>query len=253
MGAGLTRRITWLGHSTVLIELGGVRLLTDPVLRGRLLHMKRVAPSVDPARLAGLGAVLISHMHHDHFDVPSLRRLERAATQLVVPAGSGRRVGRRGFAKVIEVRAGDTADLGAARVLIVPAIHGGKRYPLGARTEALGYVIEAGGRRVYFAGDTDLFDGMAELGELDLALIPVWGWGPRLGPGHLDPERAAAALALLEPRLAVPIHWGTLFPRAHRDRNGRLTDPPHEFAAAAATVAPAVDVRILAPGDALDI
>ena len=237
----------------MLIELAGVRLLTDPVLRGRLLHMRRVARGVDPALLSGLGAVLISHMHHDHFDVPSLRLLERGATQLVVPAGSGRRAARRGFAKVIEVSAGDRTDLGAVSVLTVPAIHGGKRYPIGARTEALGYVIEAGGRRVYFAGDTDIFDGMAELGELDLALIPIWGWGPKLGEGHLDPERAAEALALLEPRVAVPIHWGTLFPRMSRDRHRRLTQPPHEFAAAAARVAPAVDIRILAAGEALDL
>jgi L-ascorbate metabolism protein UlaG (beta-lactamase superfamily) len=237
----------------VLIELGGVRLLTDPVLRGRLLHMKRVARAVDPALLSGLGAVLISHLHHDHFDVPSLRRLERAATQLVVPAGSGRRATRRGFAKVIEVSAGDRTNLGAVTVLTVPAIHPGKRYPIGAGTQALGYVIEADGRRVYFAGDTDLFDGMTELGELDLALIPVWGWGPSLGAGHLDPERAAEALALLEPRLAVPIHWGTLFPRINRDRSDRLTAPPHEFATAAARVAPGVDVRILEPGDALEL
>jgi L-ascorbate metabolism protein UlaG (beta-lactamase superfamily) len=249
----VTRRVTWLGHSTVLIELGGVRLLTDPVLRGRLLHMKRVAPSVDPGLLTGLGVVLISHMHHDHFDVGSLRRLEHAAAQLVVPAGSGRRAARRGFARVIEVSAGHRTDLGAVSVLAVPAIHPGNRYPLGTKTEALGYVIEADGRRVYFAGDTDLFDGMSELGELDLALLPVWGWGPRLGPGHLDPERAAEALALLEPRLAVPVHWGTLFPRVNRDRTRRLIDPPHEFAAAAARIAPAVEIRILAPGDALDL
>jgi L-ascorbate metabolism protein UlaG (beta-lactamase superfamily) len=248
----VTRRVTWLGHATVLIELGGVRLLTDPVLRGHLLHMKRVAPSVDPALLSGLGAVLISHMHLDHFDVPSLGRLERAATQLVVPAGSGRRAARRGFARVIEVSEGDRTDLGAVSVLTVPASHPGNRYPLGAKTEALGYVIEADGRRVYFAGDTDLFDGMTELGELDVALMPVWGWGPRLGPGHLDPERAAEALALLEPRVAVPIHWGTLFPRVNRDRTERLTRPPHEFAAAAARVAPTVEVRILPPGDSLD-
>jgi L-ascorbate metabolism protein UlaG (beta-lactamase superfamily) len=249
----VTRRVTWLGHSTVLIELGGVRLLTDPVLRGRLLHMRRVAPAVDPALLAGLGAVLISHLHHDHFDVPSLRRLEPAAAQLLVPAGSGRRAARRGFAKVVELSPGDRTDLGAVSVLTVPAIHGGRRHPLAAETEALGYVIEADGKRVYFAGDTDLFDGMTELGEIDVALIPVWGWGPKLGAGHLDPERAAEALALIEPRIAVPIHWGTLFPRTNRDRDDRLTAPPHEFAATAARVAPAVDIRILSPGDALDL
>ena len=249
----MTRRVTWIGHSTVLIELGGVRLLTDPVLRRRLLHMRRVAPAVDPALLTGLGAVLISHMHHDHFDVPSLRALEPTAAQLLVPAGSGRRAARRGFGKVIEVSAGDRTDLGAVSVLTVPAVHGGRRYPLGAKTKALGYIIEADGRRVYFAGDTDLFDGMTELGELDLALIPVWGWGPNLGAGHLDPERAAEALALIEPRLAVPIHWGTLFPRINRDRTDRLTAPPHEFAATAARVAPGVDIRILSPGDTLDL
>jgi L-ascorbate metabolism protein UlaG (beta-lactamase superfamily) len=247
------RRVTWLGHSTVLIELGGVRLLTDPVLRTRLLHMRRVVAPVDPASHEGLGAVLISHLHHDHFDVPSLRSLEPAPGQLLVPAGSGRRATRRGFAKVVELSSGDRAQLGAVTVTAVPAVHGGRRFPFGAQTEALGYVIEADGRRVYFAGDTDLYDGMSELGELDLALVPVWGWGPTLGSGHLDPERAAEAVALLEPRIAVPIHWGTLFPVVNRDKNERLTAPPHEFAAAAARVAPAVDIRILAPGDALDL
>ena len=121
----MTRRVTWLGHSTVLIELGGVRLLTDPVLRGRLLHMRRVAPAVDPALLTGLGGVLISHLHHDHFDVPSLRRLDPGRHSCSFPAGSGRRAARRGFAKVIEVSPGDRTDLGAVSVLTVPAIHGG--------------------------------------------------------------------------------------------------------------------------------
>jgi L-ascorbate metabolism protein UlaG (beta-lactamase superfamily) len=249
----VTRKVTWLGHSTVLIELGGGRLLTDPVLRDRLLHLTRVAPPVKPAHYTNLTAVLVSHLHHDHFDVPSLQRLDRAATQLIVPAGGGRRAVRLGFGAVSEVNAGDATALDATRVLAVPAVHGGSRYPVGSKADALGYVIEADGRRVYFAGDTDLFDGMTELGELDLALIPVWGWGPRLGSGHLNPERAAEALALLEPRLAVPIHWGTLFPRWHHDRARRLIDPPHEFARAAASVAPAVDVRILAPGDALEL
>ena len=102
----MTRRVTWLGHSTVLIELGGVRLLTDPVLRGRLLHMRRVAPAVDPALLTGLGAVLISHMHHDHFDVPSLRRLERAATQLRRPGG------QRAAGRPARLREGDRGERG---------------------------------------------------------------------------------------------------------------------------------------------
>ncbi len=249
----MTRRITWLGHSTVLIELGGVRLLTDPVLRDRLLHMRRIAASVDPAHHAALDGVLVSHLHHDHLDPRSLRLIDSASTRLVVPAGTGRLGARQGFASVTELATGDETAIGAARVVAVPAIHGGGRHPLGSKAEVLGFVVEGGERRVYFAGDTDLFGEMGELGELDLALIPVWGWGPRLGPGHLNPERAAEALTLLRPRVAVPIHWGTLFPRGHRDRARRLTDPPHEFAREAARVAPEVDVRVLSPGDSLDL
>ncbi len=249
----MTRRVTWLGHSTVLIELGGTRILTDPVLRGRLLHLRRVAAAVDPAHHGELDAVLVSHVHHDHLDFPSLRMLERARTRLVVPLGAGRLVAGQGFATLSELVPGGTTEVDGTHVHAVPAVHGGSRFPLGAKAETLGYIVEGDGLRVYFAGDTDLFDGMGELGALDLALIPVWGWGPKLGTGHLNPERAAEAIALLEPRVAVPIHWGTFFPRLHRDRARRLTDPPHEFARAAARVAPAVDVRILTPGDALDL
>jgi L-ascorbate metabolism protein UlaG (beta-lactamase superfamily) len=112
------------------------------------------------------------------------------------------------------------------------------------RTVALGYVI-AGSRTVYFAGDTDVFDGMASLGTIDVALIPVAGWGPRLPPGHLDPVRAAEALVLIQPRVAIPIHWGTYAP--WRPSRGDDT-PARAFAELAATVAPTVDVRVLRPG-----
>lgn len=138
-------------------------------------------------------------------------------------------------------------------VVATPARHDGRRRPLGAAVDALGFVVEGDGARIYFAGDTDLFDGMAHLGDggLDVALLPVWGWGPSLGPGHLDPERAARAVALLRPRVAIPIHWGTLLPvtstvrAAHRRL---LTEPPRAFAAHCARLAPGVEVRILRPG-----
>ena len=249
----MTRRVTWLGHSTVLIEVGGARLLTDPVLRTRLLHLRRVVPSVDPAHHSGLDAVLLSHLHHDHLHAPSLRTLDRSAVRLVVPAGTGRLGARQGFAETIELAPGEATRVGGVRVKAVPAVHDGGRIPLGRKVDALGFVVEADGLRVYFAGDTDVFEGMAEMEALDVALIPVWGWGPRLGPGHLDPERAAEALALLRPRIAAPIHWGTLFPLGRRDRSRRLTDPPHEFARAAARVAPEVEIRVLQPGRALDL
>jgi L-ascorbate metabolism protein UlaG (beta-lactamase superfamily) len=105
---------------------------------------------------------------------------------------------------------------------------------------------------VYFAGDTDLFPGMEELRPLDVALLPVAGWGPKLGPGHMDAERAACAAQVLRPRIAVPIHWGTLHPR-WKGPGSWFSDPPETFAARVAGLAPDVVVRVLAPGESLEL
>ncbi len=130
------------------------------------------------------------------------------------------------------------------------AEHAARRLPGGRRVPALGYVIE-GPRRIYFAGDTDIFPGMAGLGpDLDVALLPIAGWGPRLPPGHLDAERAAHALRLLRPRMAVPIHWGTYHP-LHLPPPA--ADPAAEFVRVAAAYAPDVQVRVLAVGASLDL
>src|SRR4029450_11363979 len=97
-------RITWVGHSTVLVELDGVRLLTDPVLRPRVLHLRRTGP-VDWETLPDLDAVLVSHAHQDHLDLPSLRLLGRSLP-LVVPRGAARLLQRHGFERGVEVRGG---------------------------------------------------------------------------------------------------------------------------------------------------
>jgi L-ascorbate metabolism protein UlaG (beta-lactamase superfamily) len=240
--------VTFLGHATVRLEVGGARLLTDPLLRDRIGHVRRRVTPIAPDAYRDLDGVLISHLHLDHLDVPSLRRLERSAP-VVVPRGGGGMVRRAGFGDVREVSSGERFELGGVAVEAVPADHDGRRWPRGAPVEALGYVVA---RRIYFAGDTDIYDGMEALRPLDVALLPVWGWGPTLGPGHLDPEGAARALALLRPRIAIPIHWGTLFPVGMMRRRGdRLTDPPHEFAEHAARLAPDVRVEILQPGATL--
>jgi L-ascorbate metabolism protein UlaG (beta-lactamase superfamily) len=246
-------RLTWIGHATVLIELAGVRMLTDPVLRGRLAHLTRHGAPPTPDATARLDAVLLSHLHLDHFDVPSLRRVD-PATSVLVPRGATSRVRRLGFTTVTELAPGETAEVGDVTVTAVPATHDGRRHPLAEPAEAIGFVLRAD-ERVYFAGDTDLFDDMEGLVEdLDLALLPVWGWGPSLGPGHMDPEAAARAAAMLRPRVAVPIHWGTLFPAGLKHwRPGPLAEPPHAFARAVAELAPDVEVRVLAPGDALEM
>jgi L-ascorbate metabolism protein UlaG (beta-lactamase superfamily) len=244
--------VRWIGHATVLITLDGTRLLTDPLLRRRTAHLRRRAPLV-PVTAEGLGAVLLSHAHYDHLDMPSLRLLGRSVP-IVAPSGLGSLLRRRGFDSVHEVEPGEVHEVGTLRIEATFAAHDGARPPLPARAPALGFAVH-GSRRLYFAGDTDLFPEMAGLvPDLDLALVPIWGWGPSLGRGeHLDPERAAEAVALLRPRIAVPIHWGTYAPAyiAGRRALGFLEEPPRAFTRAMAEKAPDVDVRILAPGEVL--
>jgi L-ascorbate metabolism protein UlaG (beta-lactamase superfamily) len=241
--------VTWGGHATVLLELGGARLLTDPVLRSRVAHLRRHGepPALDLAER--LDAVLISHLHYDHLDLPSLRGIAGEVTAFA-PHGAGALLRRAGFGAVRELRPGESGEVAGVRVSAVPAAHDPRRRPLGPRAEPLGFVLEAG-PRVYFAGDTDLFAGMSEIAPVDLALLPVAGWGPELGSGgHLDPKSAARAAALIRPSVAVPIHWGTLYPRGRR-LGGWFTEPARRFAAHAAELAPDVEVRVLAPGERL--
>jgi L-ascorbate metabolism protein UlaG (beta-lactamase superfamily) len=250
---GTVDRVTWVGHSTALVQLDGTRLLTDPLLRGRLLHLRRRTPPPSPEATARIDAVLVSHMHGDHMDLGSLRRIDRG-TRLIVPRGAAAFLRAHGLPGAEEIAVGETIEVGALKVTAVSAEHDGGRRPFGGpQGEACGYVVE-GSRRVYFAGDTDLFGGMEGLAGADVALLPVWGWGPSLGEGHLDPDRAAEAVALLEPRVAIPIHWGTYYPVAlHRWKPEPLHEPPRRFAERVARLAPGVEVRILEPGDSTPI
>jgi L-ascorbate metabolism protein UlaG (beta-lactamase superfamily) len=241
-------RVVYLGHATTLIEIDGIRVLTDPVLRDRILHLRRIgAPFA--GQLGDVDAILISHGHADHLDPPSLKTVGRALP-LIVPRGLGGILKRRGFSNVEEISVGETARIGSLQITAVPASHDGQRWPIGRRVEALGYVVE-GGSRAYFAGDTDLFDEMDAIGSLDLAFLPVAGWGPRIGRGHLDPARAATATGILEPRIVVPIHWGTL----HSSRR-----PPKDPGAQAREFKRLVgegdsraEVRILEPGESTSL
>lgn len=243
-------RITWVGHSTVLIDLDGVRLLTDPVLRAGVLHLRRTAP-VDWDALPDLDAALVSHAHYDHLDLPSLRRLGRSLP-LVVPRGVARLLRRSGFEHIVELESGDETRVGTVTIRATPAKHGARRGLFGVKAAPLGFRV-SGAASVYFAGDTDIFAGMSSLGPgLDVALLPVAGWGPRLPRGHLNPARAAEALRLLRPRMAVPIHWGTYRRIGLSRERGALREPAESFARLAAEVAPDVDVRVVPVGGALE-
>jgi L-ascorbate metabolism protein UlaG (beta-lactamase superfamily) len=239
--------ITYVGHATTLIEVDGARLLTDPVLTERIGHIRRIAPA--PVGCPDCDVVLISHAHHDHLDPRSLRRVPREVP-VIAPPGSAPVVRRWTRHSVIEAAAGASVKVGAVEVVATPAAHDGRRLPVGRRTPAVGFLVR-GTSRVLFFGDTDVFGGMADLaGDLDVALLPIWGWGPRVGPGHMDPERAARAAALLAPRVAVPIHWGTLAgPRVWWRADPAM--PARRFVEHLAAVAPAVAPSVLAPGERL--
>ncbi|MBK8986132.1 MAG: MBL fold metallo-hydrolase [Chloroflexi bacterium] len=247
------QRITYVGHATVLIEMDGARLLTDPVLRGHLAHLAHRTRHMPLADFQDIDAVLISHLHWDHLDWPSLDRLGRHI-RLIVPGDSAVYFARQGFTNVEELRANEETAVNGLKIRATPAVHDGRRHPKGPSAQPNGYLVD-GRRTIYFAGDTDIFPEMADLSaQLDVALLPVWGWGPTLGKGHLDPERAALALTLLRPQIAIPIHWGALHPIGMGLFNPAfLRLPPLAFARRAAELAPEVHTHILSLGDTLSL
>jgi L-ascorbate metabolism protein UlaG (beta-lactamase superfamily) len=247
--------ITWWGHATCTVADSGVRVLTDPLFARRLAHLRRRRGAVPPPGARRADVALVSHLHADHLHVPSLARLA-PGTRLLVPRGAPRAVPglrRLTHLRVTEVAPGDATPVGDLVVRAVPARHDGRRLPLGPhRSPALGFVVE-GEARTYFAGDTGLFDSMAkEVGPVDVALLPVGGWGPHLGDGHLDAGRAAEALVRLAPRSAIPVHYGTYWPIGlDAVRPHEFHAPGAEFVRLAALRAPEVVVHRLEHGESV--
>ena len=218
------------------------------MLGRRTFFLRRLVAPPRSEAVDDIDAVLISHAHADHLDPPSLRRVHLAGPVLAPRAAAG--CLRRGGGRAVqEVTAGSSVVLRGVTVETVHAEHDGRRWPRGPSAAAVGYVVSAGAS-VYFAGDTDIYPEMSALGgRVDVALLPVSGWGSTLGDGHLTPERAAQALATIAPRVAVPIHWGTLgLPWTRPSREARYA-PAGAFAEAAARLAPDVHVRVLEPGE----
>lgn len=230
-------RLTWLGHSTVLIELAGVRLLTDPLLRRRTGPLVRSDTAPDWRHWHDPDAVLLSHLHHDHADLASLRRMGGAP----VLTGAGNRdwLANRGLTVASPaarpdpsvVRRANAADGewwtvpnpppgrpgsqgGGVSVRLVKAVHESRRMPH-RPNDTHGFLVRSADLVVYFAGDTALYDEMAGLADLagraiDVAVLPIGGWGPVLSDGHLGPATAAEAAARIGARMVLPVHYGTL-------------------------------------------
>ena len=244
-------RLTYIGHATVMIELDGVRILTDPVLGDRVGPLRRHGPTPDPTQIGPVDAVLISHGHPDHFDSRSLRAVG-GRPLVVVPNGLGRSAARSGR-RVREVGVNDRVQIGGVRIVAVPARHA--RWPRHPGARPIGFLIQ-GSTSFYFAGDTALHPGMARLaGHVDVAVLPVGRWGPPLGPGRLTPSTAIDAAGLVGARHAIPIHWGTLYlPGFSGGRWGWGSFGAGDaFALEAAERAPELDVRVLRPGESTEL
>lgn len=248
-------RLTWLGHSSVVLDLDGVRVLTDPLLRSHAGPLRRLAPRPDPASWSRPDVVLLSHLHHDHAELRSLRMLP-GATLMSAPENVAW-LRRRRLPNAVPLGDGWIAagNMTGAQVQVrqVPAEH--RHRPMPHRPNAAnGQLVRGAAGTVWIAGDTGLFPEMAAIpamagGPIDVALVPVWGWGPRLSAGHLTPETAARAAAISGARFAIPVHWGTLHPPfvTHFARSW-LELPGRRFAEAVAERAPGCTAVVLAPG-----
>jgi L-ascorbate metabolism protein UlaG (beta-lactamase superfamily) len=244
-------RLTWLGHSSVVLDIDGIRVVTDPLLCPHAGLLRRLAPRPDPASWSGTDVVLLSHLHHDHAELRSLRMLG-GATLMSAPANVAW-LRRRKLMHTVSLGDGWTPVGGGVEIRQVPAEHRSRPMPH-RPNDANGQLVRGPSGITWIAGDTGLFPAMAALpamagGTIDVALVPVWGWGPRLSAGHLDPETAALAVAMAGARFAVPVHWGTLHPPfvTHFARSW-LEQPGRRFADAVAEEAPGCTAVVLAPG-----
>jgi L-ascorbate metabolism protein UlaG (beta-lactamase superfamily) len=250
-------RVTFLGHASTVIEMDGMRLVTDPVLRRLVGPLYRRVPQPLTEPLVDPDVILISHLHLDHYDPRSLR-LFRRDTPVLAPVGAGLSLRWRGFRDIHEVGPGERLRLGPLEVIATEARHRGTRHPLAARTPSLGYIV-SGSRSIYFAGDTGFFSEIADVWpeRLDLAMLPIAGIGPLMPEfKHMSPRHAVMAMELLRPRLVVPIHWGTYhlpgtaIMRMRPDFHRRA---PYLFMAQAGALEPDVHTVMLRPGEILSL
>ncbi|MGH8687701.1 MAG: MBL fold metallo-hydrolase [Burkholderiales bacterium] len=216
--------LTWIGHASFLVQLGGTSALIDPVMSRRIAGFipRNIAPGLDWAALPKIDLVLVTHNHMDHMDGPTLKKLGSDPIY-VVPRGLGAWFERAGMRRVLEMNWWQQEEVAGMRVTFVPAEHWSRRGLNDINTSWWGgYVLEGGGVRVYHSGDTAWFEGFQQIGErcgpIDAAMLPIGAYEPRwfMKGQHMNPEDAVRAFGALGAKRFVAMHWGTF----------KLTDEP---------------------------
>jgi L-ascorbate metabolism protein UlaG (beta-lactamase superfamily) len=221
-------RVTWLGHSSMLVEIGGRRFLTDPTFSPRISPVSFAGPTrfweapMAAEALPPIDAVLLSHDHFDHLDLPTIRALSGGAdarggkTTFVAPLGVGAHLEAWGVdpAKIIELDWWDTTAIGGVEIACTPARHFSGRSPT-ARDRTLwgGLALMSPAHRVFFSGDTGMFPGFADIGRaygpFDLTMMESGAYDAAWADVHIGPEQAVRAHQLLGGKVMLPVHWGT--------------------------------------------
>ncbi len=254
--------LTWVGHATLLVQMGSTTFLTDPTWSDTaspiwLGPRRFVPPGLDFDALPPIDFVVISHNHYDHLDLKTLERLAKRGhgTRFLVPLGNGDLLRSRGIGPVVELDWGDTHAIEELVIWCLPAQHWSRR---GLRDERralwASWAVIAPERRFYFGGDTGMFPGFADIGEklgpFDLAAVPIGAYEPQsmMRPYHLDPEQAVQAARDVRARLAMGMHFGTF------DLSDEpLDEPPRRFREAARAAGyPESDAWILNIGETRD-
>jgi N-acyl-phosphatidylethanolamine-hydrolysing phospholipase D len=246
--------VTWIGHATMMVQMDGVTVLTDPIWSERASPFdfagpKRIqAPGVAFDDLPPIDVVVVSHAHYDHADVPTLVRLARTGAKILVPLELGRVLRDAGVDPVEELDWWDERTIGKVTVTCVPAQHWSAR-TLFDQNETLwsGWAVAGPTRRFYFAGDTGYFAGFAEigsrLGPFDLAAVPIGAYEPAamMRPFHMNPEEAVRAAQDVGATNIIGMHYGT-FDLTEEP----LDEPPRRFHEAGKTTG-IDDTRIWTP------
>ena len=206
--------VTWIGHATFLVQLGGKNILIDPNWAKWLSVIKRVRePGVCLVDLPRIDLVLVSHAHYDHLHKKSLSAVAKGQT-IIVPEDVGRIVRRCGYGDIVEMKYWDQYDFDGLSITFTPAQHWGARYVHDTHRGFGGFIVTSKeGRSIYHCGDSAYFDGFGEIGNhsvIDVALLPIGAYDAPSGREvHMNPEEALTAFQELRAGAMCPMHYGT--------------------------------------------